>query len=72
MSPMDYIKVFVYNGAVTEYSKLAGVPIREAMDTLYKSRLYNEIRTGVFDMHCRSSGYLAEELQIEVNETRLK
>jgi hypothetical protein len=32
----------------------------------YKSRLYTEIRCGISDMHCRSDGYLAEELQIEV------
>jgi hypothetical protein len=56
------IKNFVYAGVVNEYAKLAGVPLRDAFDKLYKSRLYREIRSGVSDMHCRSDGYLAEEL----------
>jgi hypothetical protein len=69
MSPMDYIKIYVYNGTVTEYAKLAGVSVRDALDTLYKSQLYSLIRRGVSDMHCRSNGYLAEDLQMEVNRT---
>ncbi len=69
MMPMDYIKVYVYNGTITEYAKLTGLTLREAMDALYKSRLYTEIRTGVSDMHCRSNGYLAEELLMEINKT---
>jgi hypothetical protein len=53
---------YIYDGVINEYAKLAGVPIRDAFDKLYKSRLYGEIRRGVSDMHCRSDGYLAEEL----------
>jgi hypothetical protein len=62
------IKNYVYDGTVNAYSKLAGVPLREALDKLYRSRLYGEIRSGVSDMHCRSDGYLAEELLREQNE----
>jgi hypothetical protein len=29
--------------------------------------LYIEIRDGISDMHCRSDGYLAEELQQEAS-----
>ena len=62
MNANSEIKNFVYDGVINEYAKLAGIPLREAFDILYKSRLYGEIRRGVSDMHCRSDGYLAEEL----------
>jgi hypothetical protein len=62
MRANDDIKNYVYDGVVNEYAKLAGGSLRDALDILYKSRLYGEIRRGVSDMHCRSDGYLAEEL----------
>ena len=52
---------------VEAYAEFAGVSLREALDTFYKSHLYSEIRFGISDMHCRSDGYLAEELQMELN-----
>jgi hypothetical protein len=70
MSVNDYLKNYVYDGVVNEYARLRGIPIREAFDTLYRSRLYSEIRRGVSDMHCRSDGYLAEELLLEMNQTK--
>jgi len=51
---------------VAAYAEYAGVPLREALDAFYKSNLYTEIRFGISDMHCRSDGYLAEELQREL------
>jgi hypothetical protein len=42
------------------------LPLREAFDVYYKSILYTEIRDGISDMHCRSDGYLADELALEV------
>jgi len=36
----------------------------------YKSNLYTEIILGISDMHCRSDGYLAEELQLELNRKK--
>ena len=51
---------------IRAYSELADIPLREAFDAFYKSNLYTEIRFGISDMHCRSDGYLAEELQGEV------
>ena len=53
-------------GVIKAYAEFENIPIREAFDAFYKSNLYTEIRTGVSDMHCRSDGYLAEELQIEL------
>jgi hypothetical protein len=54
---------------IRAYAELENIPLREAFDVFYRSNLYNEIRNGISDMHCRSDGYLAEELQIEVNKT---
>jgi hypothetical protein len=51
---------------VKAYAELAHIPLREAFDVFYKSNLYIEITGGISDMHCRSDGYLAEELQMEV------
>ncbi len=56
-------------GVIQAYSELAAIPLREAFDVFYKSNLYREINDGVSDMHCRSDGYLAEELSREVEQT---
>ena len=56
-------------GVIKAYAELAGIPLREAFDAFYKSNLYTEIREGISDMHCRSDGYLAEELQMELDRT---
>jgi hypothetical protein len=55
-----------YN-VVKAYAEYSGISLREALDVFYRSNLYLEIRNGISDMHCRSDGYLAEELQIELN-----
>ena len=55
---------------IKAYAELAGIPLREAFDLFYKSNLYLEIIGGISDMHCRSDGYLAEELQLELNRQR--
>jgi len=51
---------------IKAYAELADIPLREAFDVFYRSKLYLEIRHGISDMHCRSDGYLAEELQLEM------
>jgi hypothetical protein len=66
MTENDYLKNYVYDGVANEYARLKGIPLREALDTLYRSRLYSEIRRGVSDMHCRSDGDPAEELSLEM------
>ena len=52
-------------GVIKCYAELFGVSLREAINIMYRSYLYTEIRNGISDMHCRSDGYLAEELQLE-------
>jgi hypothetical protein len=56
------------DGVIKAFAELANIPIREAFDTFYKSVLYTEIVGGISDMHCRSDGYLAEELMLELNQ----
>jgi len=55
------------SNVISEYAVLANLSLREAFDVFYKSRLYHEIVNGISDMHCRSDGYLAEELKMEVD-----
>ena len=55
---------------IKAYAELAGVSLRQAFDVFYKSNLYLEITGGISDMHCRSDGYLAEELLLEVNREK--
>ena len=55
------------HNVIVAYSELMKIPLREAFDVFYKSHLYTEIRNGISDMHCRSDGYLAEELFLEVS-----
>ena len=55
-------------GVIKAYTEFAGVSFREAFDVFYKSSLYIEIINGISDIHCRSDGYLAEELQLEVSK----
>ncbi|MCL1920409.1 MAG: DUF3791 domain-containing protein [Kiritimatiellaeota bacterium] len=55
---------------IKTYATFAKIPLREAFDVFYKSNLYFEIRHGISDMHCRSDGYLAEELQIETRRAK--
>ena len=57
-------------GVIRAYAELANIPLREAFDIFYKSRLYTLIHDGISDMHCRSDGYLAEELQMELERTK--
>jgi len=57
-------------GVIRAYAELSGVPLRVAFDVFYRSDLYMEIREGISDMHCRSDGYLAEELQIMVDRAK--
>ena len=60
-------------GIIKTYAEFAGVSLREALDVFYRSNLYLEIINGISDMHCRSDGYLAEELQLEVDRlTKIK
>ena len=55
-------------GVIKAYADFAGVTLRKSFDVFYKSNLYIEIINGISDMHCRSDGYLAEELHLEIGK----
>ena len=59
-----------YLGLKGDETEMGNIPIREALDFFYKSQIYQEMRDGISDMHCRSEKYLAEELILEKNSAQ--
>jgi len=51
-----------YDSVIETLSKRANISLREALDMFYKSPIYEEISQGISDMHCRSDGYLVEDI----------
>lgn len=51
-----------YARVIEKFAQRADISIREALDFFYRSILYKEVSEGISDMHCRSDGYLVEEL----------
>ena len=54
-----------YNIVIETFAQMGNIPLREALDKFYRSQIYIEMRDGISDMHCRSEGYLAEDLMRE-------
>ena len=54
-----------YSGVIEAFSIKKNISLREALNKFYNSQTYIEMRDGISDMHCRSDGYLAEELMLE-------
>ncbi len=52
------------------YGELHGMPLEEAADVYYRSVTSNLVEKGAGDLHCRSDRYLADELWLEVTESR--
>ena len=57
-----------YTRVVTLFAERAGIELDSALSFFYGSELYPLLRDGVSDMHCRSDGYLADELMIEFSQ----
>ena len=55
-----------YDSVIEAVAKKANVSLREALDMFYKSPIYEEVSQGISDMHCRSDGYLAEDIIINL------
>ena len=51
-----------YDSVIETLAAMKEISLRQALDLFYKSKVYEEMREGVSDMHCRSDGYLAEEI----------
>ena len=54
-----------YANVIAELSASRKISLRDAMDTFFKSNTYQEMRSGIADMHCRSDKYLVEEIELE-------
>ena len=58
-----------YVRVIQIFAAQTGIPLREAMERFYLSETVHEMEHGISDMHCRSDGYLAEELLLEMKQT---
>jgi hypothetical protein len=54
-----------YARVIETFAQKKDIPLREVLDTFYKSLTYIEIRDGISDMHCCSDEYLADKLCLE-------
>jgi len=66
MKTENIILQLIYPGVIGAFAEMGNIPLREALDKFYKSQIYQEMRAGISDMHCRSEKYLAEELLLEL------
>ncbi|MCL2067562.1 MAG: DUF3791 domain-containing protein [Treponema sp.] len=62
------ILMLTYCGVIDTFAAMRNISKREALDLFYKSQIYQEMREGISDMHCRSEKYLAEDLMQEFDE----
>jgi hypothetical protein len=66
-----FVLNYKFQSLINEIAQEFGVSLREAMDIMYKSQTYTEMREGLSDMHCRSDKYLVEEIRREgTNESQ--
>jgi hypothetical protein len=56
-----------YVRVIQLFASQTGIPLREALEHFYLSETHNEMERGISDTHCRSDGWLAEELRLELN-----
>jgi len=61
------IMQLTYSSVIETFAELGNISLRQALDLFYKSQIYQEMRDGISDMHCRSEKYLAEDLVKEFN-----
>lgn len=53
---------------IQTYARRYNVPLKEAAETYYASVTAQLVNGRIADMHCRSDGYLADELWLEVQK----
>lgn len=57
-----------YTRVIAKFAEEEALPLYEAMVFFYSSLTYERMSTGLAQMHCRSDGYLVEELRQEFEE----
>lgn len=58
-----------YTNVILGFAQSMNISVREALDFFYRSKTYQLMSRGISDMHCRSDGYLAEDLAAEYKES---
>lgn len=59
-----------YARVVAAFAEAAGVTLDVALDFFYHSEVYQLVKEGISDMHCRSDLYLADELKLEYEQRK--
>ena len=59
-----------YARVVELFAQQTGISFDEALRFFYHSQTYNLMSQGIADMHCRSDGYLCDELCNEFAQGR--
>ena len=59
-----------YARIVDIFARESGMSLEDALGFFYESDTYRLISEGIADMHCRSDEYLADELLLELKETK--
>jgi len=54
-----------YSRVVALFAEQQGISMEDALDFFYHSEIYQELREGIADLHCRSDQYVADELAAE-------
>ena len=54
-----------YSRVVALFAEQQGISREDALDFFYHSEIYQELREGIADLHCRSDQYVADELIAE-------
>ena len=57
-----------YARVVALFAEQKGLSMEDALDFLYHSETYQELREGIADLHCRSDQYVADELTAEYHD----
>ncbi len=59
-----------YSRVIERFAHKAGIPLREALDFFYHSKVREMLQDGVSDLHCMSDGYIAQDLLEEYAQKR--
>lgn len=59
-----------YARVVAAFAETVGVTLDVALDFFYHSEVYQLVKEGISDMHCRSDLYLADELKLEYEQRK--
>ena len=55
-----------YSSVIEVIANKMQISLRDAMDIFYSSTIYDEMREGISDMHCRSDIYLADDIIYDI------